>query len=246
MRNMLIPVALLALMASPALAQRGDHDSAQRAREATGHPHASTTGQAGGMRGPAPQATPQPQAQPQAMQQHNPGMMQQNNSAMRTNNDRDRGGDNNNRGGNRSDNNRGDNNRGDNNRSDNNRRGDNNRYDNNRPNFNNGTRGPDNRFDRNDRRRATDYRDYHRNFNAPRRYRAPSYVRPRGWYSHRWTYGERLPSAFFVRNYWITDFFNFGLMDPPYGTTWVRYGSDALLVDEYSGEVIQVSYNVFY
>ena len=86
----------------------------------------------------------------------------------------------------------------------------------------------------------------HRNFTAPRRFHAGAYHRPHGYYAHRWSFGERLPTAFFVRNYWIDDFYDYGLMDPPPGTVWVRYGDDALLVDEYTGEVIQVEYNVFF
>ena len=35
-------------------------------------------------------------------------------------------------------------------------------------------------------------------------------------------------------------------MPPPPGTVWVRYGRDALLIDRYTGEVIQVEYSVFY
>lgn len=86
----------------------------------------------------------------------------------------------------------------------------------------------------------------HRNFTAPRRFHAGHYHRPYGYYAHRWTYGQILPSAFFVRNYWIDDFYDYGLMDPPPGTVWVRYGDDALLIDQYTGEVIQVEYGIFY
>jgi Ni/Co efflux regulator RcnB len=49
-----------------------------------------------------------------------------------------------------------------------------------------------------------------------------------------------------MQDYWLTDFYDFGLTPPPPGTVWVRYGDDALLIDEYNGEVIQVAYNVFY
>jgi len=34
-------------------------------------------------------------------------------------------------------------------------------------------------------------------------------------------------------------------MAPPDGYVWVRYGDDALLIDEYSGDIIQVEYDVF-
>jgi len=83
-------------------------------------------------------------------------------------------------------------------------------------------------------------------FNAPQRFHAGAYVRPSGWYYHHWTFGEFLPAFFFTRNYWILDWANFDLDDPPPGTIWVRVGDDALLIDEYSGEVIEVAYGVFY
>jgi hypothetical protein len=35
-------------------------------------------------------------------------------------------------------------------------------------------------------------------------------------------------------------------MLPPPGTVWVRYGSDAVLIDRDTGEVIRVVYNIFY
>jgi Ni/Co efflux regulator RcnB len=91
-----------------------------------------------------------------------------------------------------------------------------------------------------------DFSSYHRNFNAPRRFHAAPYRRPPGFYVHHWSYGEVLPRPFWVRDYWLTDFFDFGLAPPPPGTVWVRYGSDALLIDEYDGDVIEVAYNVFY
>ena len=81
---------------------------------------------------------------------------------------------------------------------------------------------------------------------ATQRFHFGSYVRPSGWYAHRWTFGEFLPAFFFARNYWILDWGNFYLDAPPPGTVWVRVGDDALLIDEYSGEVIEVVYGVFY
>ena len=87
---------------------------------------------------------------------------------------------------------------------------------------------------------------YHRAFNAPQHFHAPAYNRPAGWYAQRWTYGQILPSLFWAPDYWINDFNDFGLAPPPPGTVWVRDGSDALLIDRYSGEIIQVDYGVFY
>jgi Ni/Co efflux regulator RcnB len=51
---------------------------------------------------------------------------------------------------------------------------------------------------------------------------------------------------FFTRNYWILDWGAFDLDDPPPGTVWVRVGDDALLIDEYTGEIIIVEYGIFF
>jgi Ni/Co efflux regulator RcnB len=85
------------------------------------------------------------------------------------------------------------------------------------------------------------------NVTAPRKFHfARAYVRPPGWYAHRWVYGERLPRNFFVSDFWITDFGVYGLMAPWDGYEWVRYGDDALLIDVETGEVIRVEYDIFY
>jgi len=88
--------------------------------------------------------------------------------------------------------------------------------------------------------------DFHQTFTAPRHFHAGAYRRPAGWYSHRWTFGEYLPAAFWGRDYWLIDFMDFGLPPPPYGAVWVRVGDDALLIDQDTGEIITVEYRVFY
>jgi Ni/Co efflux regulator RcnB len=77
-------------------------------------------------------------------------------------------------------------------------------------------------------------------------YRGGDYRGPNGYSYRRWTYGEDLPSIYFVQDYWITDYSDYGLQDPPYGCTWVRYGDDALLIDEDTGEILEVVYGQFY
>ena len=94
--------------------------------------------------------------------------------------------------------------------------------------------------------RNFDRHAYQRNFVAPRRFHSGGYARPRGWYEHRWVFGEILPALFWTQNYWLSDYYDFGLAPPPPGFVWVRYGNDALLIDQYSGEVLQVEYDVFY
>jgi Ni/Co efflux regulator RcnB len=85
------------------------------------------------------------------------------------------------------------------------------------------------------------------NVQAPRRFHiAVAYRQPAGFYVHHWVFGERLPVAFFARDYWIADFAVYGLMEPWAGYEWVRVGDDALLVDIDTGEVIRVEYGLFY
>ncbi len=79
--------------------------------------------------------------------------------------------------------------------------------------------------------KRADVLKFRANIRAPRRFHAGVYVRPTGWYSHRWVYGERLPRNFFARNYWLLDFAAYGLIAPWDGYEWVRYGNDALLID---------------
>ena len=90
------------------------------------------------------------------------------------------------------------------------------------------------------------FRNYERNVDAQRHFHFGHYERPRGWYPRRWAFGEFLPSVFWSSNYWINDFSAFGLPYPPPGCTWVRYGDDALLIDRYTGEIVQVIYGIFY
>ena len=96
------------------------------------------------------------------------------------------------------------------------------------------------------RHNFTGFRDYHRDFRAQHRFQVSSYRRPAGWYSHRWAFGEFLPAAFWARDYWLIDFADYDLPPPPYGAVWVRVDRDALLIDEDSGEIITVAYDVFY
>jgi len=98
----------------------------------------------------------------------------------------------------------------------------------------------------NDRPRVFDRGVYQRNFVAANRFHFGVYVRPSGWYYRRWGFGEIFPRAFWARNYWIDSYWMYDLMIPPYGYEWVRYGSDAVLIDAGSGQIMQVEYGVFY
>jgi Ni/Co efflux regulator RcnB len=114
------------------------------------------------------------------------------------------------------------------------------------PNWGDNNRGDNRNWNGNNNRHNVDMRRWHRNFDAPRRFRAGTYNAPRDYHYRRWGYGQRLPRDYYARNYWLMDFVMFGLLAPPDGYVWVRYGPDALLIDVETGEIIQVQYNVFY
>jgi Ni/Co efflux regulator RcnB len=102
-------------------------------------------------------------------------------------------------------------------------------------------------FDRNRGRQDWgNWRRDHRDWQPSRRFRAPSYHRPNGWYYRRWSYGDFLPSLFWSSQYWISNWSMYDLPPPPPGAIWVRYGDDAVLIDRFSGEVIDVVYGFFY
>jgi hypothetical protein len=95
-------------------------------------------------------------------------------------------------------------------------------------------------------RRDFDPRPYQWNRTSERHYRWEPYIEPPGWYYQRWAYGEILPDIFWSQQYWLPNYAEFGLSDPPYGYVWVRYGNDALLVDVESGQILSVEYGIFY
>lgn len=220
---LLLSAALMAILAGPAMAQRGDHSRGGGGERGGGRPAAA-----------APHAAPAPQAAPSNRAEAGRQSMQRQ-QTQRGQFAQQRGGDR----------------RPDFNRGGNDRRGGYDRNDNRRPDFNRGNdrRGND-RFDRRPGgfRGGADWSRYHRSFNAPRRFhfRGGVYHRPPGFSYRRWSFGDFLPSLYWGSSYWINDFGYYDLMPPPAGTVWVRYGDDAVLIDRFTGEVIQVEYSVFY
>lgn len=88
---------------------------------------------------------------------------------------------------------------------------------------------------RNDRRYDwRDYRDHHRS-----RFHLSFYYDPFGWGYQPFYIGYRMWPAYYGNQYWI-DPAMFGLPYPPPGAQWVRYWNDAVLVDMYTGTVIDV------
>lgn len=77
------------------------------------------------------------------------------------------------------------------------------------------------------------------------RFHVPPYRYPYNWGYRSWRVGERLPYLFLSDSYYI-DFGPYGLPRPPYGYRWVRFGPDVLLVNVYTGEIVDVVYDIFY
>jgi Ni/Co efflux regulator RcnB len=88
--------------------------------------------------------------------------------------------------------------------------------------------------------------NFQRNVQAQRRFQAGGWRAPPGYFYRRWSYGQVLPGLYLSQNYWITNWFAYGLFAPPPGLVWVRYGPDVLLVDRYTGQIVQVRYGIFY
>jgi Ni/Co efflux regulator RcnB len=97
----------------------------------------------------------------------------------------------------------------------------------------------------NNRPATVDRGAYQHNFQAARVYHVGAYRRPPGWHEHHWVYGEVLPRAYWGPQYLLADYWLFALEVPPVGYEWVREGSDALLVNVTTGEILQVEYGVF-
>lgn len=101
----------------------------------------------------------------------------------------------------------------------------------------------DNRGWRNDRRYDWyRYRAANRSLFRLGRYYAPF----RGYSYSRISIGFRLGGPFYANRYWIHDPWRYRLPDAYGPYRWVRYYDDALLVDIYSGEVVDVIHNFFW
>jgi Ni/Co efflux regulator RcnB len=78
------------------------------------------------------------------------------------------------------------------------------------------------------------------------RYRIGGYRAPYGYYVRTWGFGDFLPRGWYGQDYWIGDFLDYGLPYPPPGYEWVRVGGDALMIDRYSGRIVQVVRGIFW
>lgn len=86
------------------------------------------------------------------------------------------------------------------------------------------------------------YRYSNRNLFRPGRYYSPY----RNYGYNRFTIGLTLGSGYYSNRYWINDPYQYRLPPAYPGTRWVRYYDDVLLVDLYTGQVIDVIHSFFW
>ena len=85
------------------------------------------------------------------------------------------------------------------------------------------------------------YRDRNRSS-----FRLGFYYDPFGYNYRRWSIGSYLNRSYYGSNYWLNDPWQYRL-PPAYGPyRWVRYWNDALLVNIYTGEVVDVIPSFFW
>jgi hypothetical protein len=85
------------------------------------------------------------------------------------------------------------------------------------------------------------YRRHHRSI-----FHLGIYYDPFGWGYQRWGIGWRLWPSYYSDNYWLDDPAYYALPYAPWPLKWVRYYDDALLVNVYTGEVVDVMYDFFW
>lgn len=85
------------------------------------------------------------------------------------------------------------------------------------------------------------YRDRNRS-----QFRLGFYYDPFGWNYRRWSVGSMLYPSYYGSRHWLNDPWHYRL-PPAYGPyRWVRYWNDALLVNIYTGQVVDVLHSFFW
>lgn len=77
-------------------------------------------------------------------------------------------------------------------------------------------------------------------------FRIGFYYDPFGWNYRRWSIGSYMYPSYYRSSFWLNDPWQYRL-PPAYGPyRWVRYWNDALLVNTYTGEVVDVIHGFFW
>ena len=77
------------------------------------------------------------------------------------------------------------------------------------------------------------------------RVRGGAWAWPRGYGYRRFYVGGILPAIFLSSAYMYSNWAALGLAPPPYGFVWVRYGPDMVMVNQATGQIADVAYDVF-
>lgn len=85
------------------------------------------------------------------------------------------------------------------------------------------------------------YRDRNRSL-----FRIGFYYDPFGWSYRRWNIGWQMWPSHYSSRYWLNDPWHYRLPHAYGPYRWVRYWDDALLVNIYTGQVVDVIYNFFW
>jgi Ni/Co efflux regulator RcnB len=59
------------------------------------------------------------------------------------------------------------------------------------------------------------------------------------WYDYDWEVGAEVPYS--LRSYYVSDPYDYGLPQAPYGCAWIFLGDEIVLIDLQSGEIIQIA-----
>ncbi len=94
---------------------------------------------------------------------------------------------------------------------------------------------------RNSRYNWYDYRNRYRS-----QFRLGFYNDPFGWGYQPYSIGWRMWPSYYRSSYWLNDPWHYRLPYAPAGTRWIRYYDDAILVDTWDGQVVDVIYNFFW
>jgi Ni/Co efflux regulator RcnB len=83
-------------------------------------------------------------------------------------------------------------------------------------------------------------------FWAQQRFHVGGYRAPYGFFVRSWGFGDILPRGWYGPDYFIDDFIDYDLPYPPPGYEWVRVGGDALMIDRFTGRIVQVVRGIFW
>ncbi len=89
-----------------------------------------------------------------------------------------------------------------------------------------------------------DWYDYRNRYGSL--FRLGFYSDPFGWGYQPYSIGWRMWPNYYRSSFWLDDPWQYRLPYAPAGTRWIRYYDDAILVDTWDGQVVDVIHNFFW